>query len=450
MSGPFFTVAIPTKNRLDRLENAIRSVLQQTFHDFEIIVSDNSDEAESVQAAEMVAAFEDERIRYVRASGRLSMPDNWENAIAGARGEFVGILTDRSVFRGDALEVVNAEIGKSGAKLVSWFMDHYGSASISNEYRPRRCTRRRYRYDKDTVLKYFLHGHPKHAPKIIPRLMTSMCHRSILEAIRASAVGRCCPPVCPDYTSGFLMMAHTDWLLVVDESLFVGCGQGNGSAFRRRGELAERFRQDLGMTWADLVDRMPSGACFSHALVLNDFIRLRDMLPDQFGSLDIDRVQYYLGCLMDYVKASRHGADRTEDLDILVDSLNNESEDVQSEVRAKRLYLKSVFASPGGPLLRGGEEDVDYEDVSEDGAGTRFDTVFDALAGSEAAAREPIPHNFLDLMPGLEAIPYRNRIRAKKAPRLPDSTPTRERISRAAQPPVVPGNSDLTDATTRN
>lgn len=447
MSEPFFTVAIPTKNRPDHLDNAIRSVLQQNFQDFEIIVSDNSDEAVSGRAAELVAAFEDERIRYVRASGQLSMPDNWENAIAEARGEFVGILTDRSVFRRDALDTVHAEIGKSGAKLVSWFMDHYGGDLYGNEYRPRKCTHRRYRYDKDTVLKYFLHGHPKFAPKIIPRLMTSMCHRSILEAIRASAVGRCCPPVCPDYTSGFLMMAHTDWLLVVDEALFVSCGRGNGSAFRRRDELAERFRQDLGMTWTDLVDRMPSDACFSHALVLNDFIRLRDMLPDQFAGLDIDRVQYYLGCLTDYVKTAAHGGDRTEDLDILIDSLNNESKDLQREVRARRLYLKSVFACPAGPLLSGGNEDVDYEDVSEDGAGTRYDTVFDALAGS-AAARKPSPRNFLDLMPGLDAVPYRSRTRTKKGPRPPDLTHTRERVSRAAQPSFIPHNSDLTDATT--
>lgn len=44
MSRPFFTVAIPTKNRVDRLRNAIRSVREQTFADFELIVCDNCDD----------------------------------------------------------------------------------------------------------------------------------------------------------------------------------------------------------------------------------------------------------------------------------------------------------------------------------------------------------------------------------------------------------------------
>ena len=44
VGSPFFTVAIPTKNRPARLRDAIRSVLEQSFQDFELIVSDNSDD----------------------------------------------------------------------------------------------------------------------------------------------------------------------------------------------------------------------------------------------------------------------------------------------------------------------------------------------------------------------------------------------------------------------
>ena len=84
--------------------------------------------------------------------------------------------------------------------------------------------------------------------------------------------------MCPDYTSGYLMLAHTDRIVLLDESLFVSCGSGNGSAFRRRGALADRFMRDLGMTWQDLVDRMPTDACFTSALVLNDLMRLKETL----------------------------------------------------------------------------------------------------------------------------------------------------------------------------
>ena len=38
---PFFSVVIPTFNRSDLFPYALRSILDQTFGDFEIIISDN-------------------------------------------------------------------------------------------------------------------------------------------------------------------------------------------------------------------------------------------------------------------------------------------------------------------------------------------------------------------------------------------------------------------------
>jgi len=241
VSSPFFTVAIPTKDRPDRVKNAVRSVLEQTFTDFEVVVCDNSDEADAGRTAAAVDCFGDPRVRYVRTSGRLSMPDNWERAIEGTRGEYVGILTDRSVFRGDALEVVRREIEATGAQLVTWFNDQYGKGPTGKEFKRRECTLERYRHNSKQLLDYFLHGNPKYSIKVIPKLMTSFCHAPILEAIRDSAVGRCCPPVAPDFTSGFLMLGHCEWVLTLDECLYVSCGAGNGSAFRRGGELAAPF-----------------------------------------------------------------------------------------------------------------------------------------------------------------------------------------------------------------
>ena len=82
MSRPFFTVAIPTKNRSERVADAVKSVVGQTFADVEIIVCDNSDEADAARTAAVVGGFDDARVRYERTNGRLSMPDNWEHAIA--------------------------------------------------------------------------------------------------------------------------------------------------------------------------------------------------------------------------------------------------------------------------------------------------------------------------------------------------------------------------------
>ena len=42
MNFPFFTIVIPTRNRVQTLEYSIHTILNQTFKDFEIVVSDNS------------------------------------------------------------------------------------------------------------------------------------------------------------------------------------------------------------------------------------------------------------------------------------------------------------------------------------------------------------------------------------------------------------------------
>ncbi len=392
MSEPFFSIVIPTKNRPGRLADSVRSVLAQTYDDFEIVVCDNSDEAETAETANAVREFDDPRIRYVRTSGELSMPDNWERAVSEARGEYVGILTDRSVFRRDALQVIATEIEQTGAKCVSWFNDLYGRDSSRKSYKRRQCTLKRHRIDRDDVLDFFIHGDPKYATKIVPKLMTCVCHRPILDEIRAT-VGRVCPPVAPDFTSGFLMLAHLDWILKLDEALYVSCGTGNGADFRKRGELAERFRQDLGMTWEEMVDRMPSDACFAHALVLNDLVRVRDMVPERLPNLEIDKVQYYLGCLNDYVKTSRRGVTRTEDLDILIAALEREPDEIQRRVRDTRLYTATFATEPATPS----------EEKASAGP-LMFDTVFDALAWDEANPRKPIAESFLDLRPAVVDI----------------------------------------------
>jgi hypothetical protein len=199
------------------------------------------------------------------------------------------------------------------------------------------------------------------------------------------------------------MVAHTERIVLLDDSLFVSCGLGNGSAFRRRGPLADRFRRDLGMSWSDLVDRMPSDACFTHALVLNDLMRLRETLPEAFASCDLDLPRYYAGCLLDYYRASRAGADLAEDYDSLIEGLNREDEDVQRWVRSRQVYLEAMAVLPPE---RGRSSEVDPDADAPDDDLPRFPTVFEALDWGERTPR-PLGPNVLLAMPGLDSFsPY--------------------------------------------
>jgi glycosyltransferase involved in cell wall biosynthesis len=93
--SPVVSIGIPTFNRAKFLSQAIRSVLQQTFQDFEIIVSDDQSADDTW---EVVQSFGDSRIRYYRTTARLGVPRNWNACARLARGKYFGLLPDDDVY----------------------------------------------------------------------------------------------------------------------------------------------------------------------------------------------------------------------------------------------------------------------------------------------------------------------------------------------------------------
>ncbi|MGN6380150.1 MAG: glycosyltransferase [Gaiellales bacterium] len=91
MTSPRVTVALATYNREAYLAEAIRSVLDQDFADFELLVCDN---ASTDGTRELVASFGDPRIRYLRNPENLGMVASWNRLVEEARGELIANLCD--------------------------------------------------------------------------------------------------------------------------------------------------------------------------------------------------------------------------------------------------------------------------------------------------------------------------------------------------------------------
>lgn len=86
-----FSVVIPCYDRLAFLKEAIYTVLQQDWNDWELIVFDNASEK---NLADYVQGLADSRIHYDRSDERLSVTDSWNRAINMARGDYVVFLGD--------------------------------------------------------------------------------------------------------------------------------------------------------------------------------------------------------------------------------------------------------------------------------------------------------------------------------------------------------------------
>jgi glycosyltransferase involved in cell wall biosynthesis len=91
---PFFSVGIPTYNRAGYLPYTLSCLLQQTFHDFEIIISDN---ASTDNTPDVVKQFRDGRIRYLRQPATVSMEENWFACAEQAQADWLVFNQDDDV-----------------------------------------------------------------------------------------------------------------------------------------------------------------------------------------------------------------------------------------------------------------------------------------------------------------------------------------------------------------
>jgi len=88
---PKVSIILPTFNRAHLLSNAIKSVLNQTFRDFELIVIDDgsTDSTENV-----VKNFFDERIKYLKNNQNLGLQKSLNIGLNYSRGKYIARIDD--------------------------------------------------------------------------------------------------------------------------------------------------------------------------------------------------------------------------------------------------------------------------------------------------------------------------------------------------------------------
>ncbi len=114
MAEPKVSVCIPTFNRSRFLRESIRSVLSQTFADFELIVVDN---ASTDGTPEVVSSFQDRRIRYIRHERNIGLQANLNECLRTGQCEFVIIFHDDDIMLRDLLGR-EFEVLKSASDVV--------------------------------------------------------------------------------------------------------------------------------------------------------------------------------------------------------------------------------------------------------------------------------------------------------------------------------------------
>lgn len=132
--SPRVSVCLPTYNRAGYLAQCLAGILAQTFRDFEVIVSDN---CSTDATAEVVGAFNDPRIRYVRNARNIGVFPNMNQCLDLARGQYICILHDDDLYEPRFLEREVAMLDRyPSAAFV-----HCATYEIDGEGRRRRVVR---------------------------------------------------------------------------------------------------------------------------------------------------------------------------------------------------------------------------------------------------------------------------------------------------------------------
>jgi glycosyltransferase involved in cell wall biosynthesis len=120
---PLISVCIPGYKRIEFIRRLLDSLCQQSFRDFEVVVTDDSPDEDILHLCEQY--LDKLPLVYYKNATTLGTPENWNEAVRRATGEWVKIMHDDDWFAApDSLEFF--------AKAIS---DHPGASFIFSAYR---------------------------------------------------------------------------------------------------------------------------------------------------------------------------------------------------------------------------------------------------------------------------------------------------------------------------
>jgi len=98
---PKVSVCIPNYNYGAFIEDAIKSVLNQTFKDFELIIVDDCSTDNSV---EIIKSFTDQRIKFIKNEKNIGRIKNINKVLSLAAGEFITLLPSDTFLTPNSIE----------------------------------------------------------------------------------------------------------------------------------------------------------------------------------------------------------------------------------------------------------------------------------------------------------------------------------------------------------
>jgi len=303
VTGPFVSVVVPTRDRPNLLRYCLKSLALQTFKNLEVIVSDNHTGKPCRGVFDEVA---DDRFRYVTPPSPLAMHDSWEHACSFAAGEYVALLTDKTVLRPSALQIMHKALEEKPAEIVSWWNEEYVPAAEERGYDRGRYLqlpqrpRLPYYYEPSGELVRRFSLNVRRGTEGVHYYWGKICfgayHRNLIRRIRES-IGRLFHPACPDYTSMIAALAHAKGAMDIGQPLLI--------SFRTRDSTGRQTEEldDFALNWVKTYDpslqtleALPLKGLYTslHNLVAADYNSMREKIGRPIQDMNLNKINLIL------------------------------------------------------------------------------------------------------------------------------------------------------------
>lgn len=124
-----YSIVIPVRNNINTVGSTLRTCLEQDFEDYEILVSDNSDDGNGNIPGLLHSQFDSEKIRYIKTPRVLPITKSFEYAYMQADGDFLIPLgaDDGLLLRAlPELDRIRRKLEKKESiNILSWDRIHY-------------------------------------------------------------------------------------------------------------------------------------------------------------------------------------------------------------------------------------------------------------------------------------------------------------------------------------
>jgi hypothetical protein len=356
---PLISIVIPT-TRPHYLKYSLRSVLTQTFEDFEVVLAFNP---RNPNAAALDLP-DDPRIKIVRASHFLPMHDNWENGFANATGAWVTLLGDDDCYVPGALATIAASLSKIGdSDMLIWRwggfmapdmpMPNAGHGSIppfsGSITTDSLANVGRLLYSFDAERKALM-------KKWLPSIMRGAVRRWHVEAARKRS-GMFCYPLTPDYGAAGQIVAHGKRIDLLDFPLVILNGTRDSMGASALGLEETRSEQLYGVAGNPRFVHSPVQARLETnlPLIFETLMTVKQIYKEELSFVDVDIARFldwHSAGLLEVARTGRDTSRAERELAQVVEALPADVRTRVEELQAAR-SAKSAGAIPRiSPLTR--------------------------------------------------------------------------------------------------